>query len=120
MEPKSRHWVLTVWLVYSIVDCIVSNVSVWVQVIPGPNWGPRWWNTYIAWYCLAMLVFYAAIWKWKRWGFYGVGFVILVNATLNAVFYQKYFGLMYWPVSVFILFMALQVGGEKNGWKQLE
>ncbi|HEV7642948.1 MAG TPA: hypothetical protein VGO50_03320 [Pyrinomonadaceae bacterium] len=69
---------------------------------------------------LLNVVFLVAIFKWKKWGFYGFAVATIVSCALN--FYAgvgvalSLIGL----VGIAILFGVLQIGGKKKGWGQLE
>jgi len=71
----------------------------------------------------AILIFYIicflALFKWQRWGFYGVLICGLLVFTLNL-----YQGLPFEALLSLIpavgLFFVLQIGGARKGWSQLE
>ena len=68
---------------------------------------------------LLNIVFAVALLGWKKWGFYGFGvmsiliFVVNIAAGLGA---QSVPGL----IGIVVLYAVLQIGGERNTWKQLE
>jgi hypothetical protein len=69
---------------------------------------------------VANLVFLVALFRWKQWGFLGfVGTNIL--SVVIAQTFGKPGGRAFIPLlMVVILYGALHVGEEKNGWTQLE
>ena len=66
------------------------------------------------------VVFAIAIFQWKKWGFFGVIVNTIVAFGINMYagvgIGQSVLGL----VGVGVLFGVLQIGGDQNGWSQLE
>ena len=62
-----------------------------------------------------------ALFRWKKWGF--CGFVLICTANLG--FRWTGFGypmrdVLFTFAALVVLCVALQIGGERQGWKQLE
>lgn len=68
----------------------------------------------------ACALFALAVFRWKRWGFYGyaLGAVAIVGLNVYAglTFGAAALGL----VGTAVLFGTLQIGGRQKGWSQLE
>jgi hypothetical protein len=100
----------------SVYDLLV--VLVYAREIPLHD---RW--TYLAAILSGALgvVCLLALLRWKKWGFYG--FVLLCTADLG--FRWTSFGYperdaLFTFAALVVLCVALQIGGERQGWKQLE
>jgi len=123
-SSKTRHWILTVWLVYWIVVSLINNFSIWFGVLPNPALHsqrmPIWWNSFMVWRELTLFVFYCAIWYWKKWGAVGVALVLTIFSLVNAYYSNIYFGWTGIPVQLFTLYTALYVGGEQSWLRQAE
>jgi hypothetical protein len=69
---------------------------------------------------IANIVFYIALFRWKKWGFYGLlGTTILssfISLSLGVPIAHVIFGV----VGFLILCVVLGMGGDKNAWSQLE
>lgn len=62
-----------------------------------------------------------ALFWWKKWGFYGY---LLLSVAALAIPWTTFGSLMRDAVATFVMLVVLcvtlQVGGERQGWKQLE
>ncbi len=59
-----------------------------------------------------------AIYQWKKWGFWGVCIGTIVSLIVELLIGR---GINYGSImGVFILFIILNLGGEKKAWSQLE
>lgn len=122
-EVKQRHGCLTTWLVLMIV---INSVTALMYLFGSEMIGkslpsaPGWMFPVLAVASLFNVACAVALFKWKKWGFYG--FVVtsvvalVVNLMLGIGPLQSVLGL----VGLAILYGVLQIGGEKKGWSQLE
>jgi len=105
---------------------IANSLTALIYVIAGekiksnlPN-APGWTVPTLAVACIANIVFAVALFRWKKWGFFGfVGTSILalvINLRVGMHIGQILLGLL----GVVILYGVLQIGQEKKGWTQLE
>ena len=122
-QAKHRHGCATAFLVLMIV----ANSLIALFYVFGGSLAARTFRGSASW-GLPILLFVAvlevvsaiALWRWKKWGFFG--FMILavvafiVNLVIGFSFLQCAFGL----VGPAILYWTLQMGKEKNTWRQLE
>jgi hypothetical protein len=64
--------------------------------------------------------FAIALWNWKKWGFWGYCATSLsafiINMSMGTGLGSSLVGLL----GIVILYAALQIGGEKKGWSQLD
>ncbi len=126
-EAKSRHGCLTAWLVLMIAANSASAVSSALmylfgseamrQTLPDPPW---WTLPVLAVFSLLNLVCAISLFRWKKWGFWGVcvtGVVtLIVNLSVGLGILQALTGLG----GVLLLYGVLQIGKENKGWSQLE
>jgi hypothetical protein len=123
-QQKQRHGFLAVYLGSLLAFAVIGtayDVVVALAYTRDIPFHDRW--TYLVSVLSGALgvVFLVALLRWKKWGFYG--FVLLCTADLG--FRWTSFGYpMRDAVSTFValvvLCVALQVGGERQGWKQLD
>jgi hypothetical protein len=107
---------LILGVIGSVYDLLV--VLVYAREIPLPD---RW--AYLAATLSGALgvACLLALFRWKKWGFYG--FVLLCTADLG--FKWTSFGYpmrdaLFTFAALVVLCVALQIGGEHQGWTQLE
>lgn len=121
--PKQRHGCLAVWLALMLIANGFAAVS--TPLLVGaiqrvtPNF-PAWVVWPVALLSVLNVVFAIALFNWKKWGFSGFLGTSLVAFGLNLYagigIPQAVVGLL----GVAILYGVLRIGGEKNGWSQLE
>jgi len=120
-DGKSRHGCLTVWLVIiiaaSALAAVVSLGSTFEEAEPDAQ---GWlWPVYAV-VCLFNVVCGVALFRWKKWGFWGfllsgvVGLIVNLAAGIGP---RVSFGGL---VGVAVLYGVLQIGNENKGWPQLE
>jgi hypothetical protein len=122
-QTKQRHGCLTAWLVLVIIANSLTAVGYLFArdaLAVGAPGAPPWAFALLAVAAAANVVFAVAIFRWKRWGFYGlVGTSILAlvaNVAAGVNVAQALIGL----VGPAVLFGVLQIGNERKGWNQLE
>ncbi len=122
-DPKQRHGCLTAYLIFIIVANAATALAytlgkaVIQEKMPDlPGWA-FWVLPAAGIFNLACAV---ALFRWKRWGFYGFllsGFVAFgVNLKLGQSPAQSFIGLL----GVSILYAVLHIGGKNKGWTQLD
>jgi hypothetical protein len=117
---KQRHGCLTTWLVLTIIVNLVSVPLLYWSLTTSGASTSAWLLLYIGFNSIVLVGCAIALFKWKKWGFYGIaiwsviGFI--VNLIIGYSFYQALFGLL----AIAILYGVLQIGGDQKGWSQLE
>jgi len=122
-EGKQRHGCLAAWLVLMIIVNAATALFYLVgsaaikQNFPS---APVWAFPVLAVVCIANVVCAVALFRWKKWGFFGfigtsiIAFIVNLMVGVNIV--QASFGL----VGFAILYGVLQIGNERKGWTQLD
>ena len=115
---KVRNGCLTIWLVFIIIGNIISSILLATVssadagvagLVKGVDIGISLWIAVCA----------AALFMWKKWGFYGFILAAVISIALNIALHDYVFAIS--PViSVAILYGVLQIGGPYKGWNQLE
>ena len=122
-QPKQRHGCLTAYLVFIIIAnsasafmYIVGREAIRQNLPDMPDWA---FPVLIA-FGVLNLVCAIALFKWKKWGFWGFTFsaciVLVVNLAIGLSPAQAFGGL----IGVAILYGVLQIGRTNKGWPQLE
>jgi|SRR5579862_4311657 len=122
-EAKQRDGCLTAWLVLMIIG---NSVTALLFVLfreriksHSPN-APAWIAPALTVASAANVVFAVALFRWKKWGFWGLlGTSILAfvtNLIIGTSVLQTILGLL----GIGILYFLLQSGDAKRGWTQLE
>jgi hypothetical protein len=122
-EAKQRHGCLTAYLVVMIVlNSMTALLYIFGTAFINrglPN-APSWALPVLAVGAILNVVFAVALFRWKKWGFFGfVAISILalcVNVTIGLNIFQIIVGL----AGIAVLYGVLQIGNEKKGWTQLE
>lgn len=121
---KKRHGCLTAWLIMMILANLLTAVGS-ALVAAGavqemkPNF-PAWILWFVAFMALLNIVFVIALFGWKKWGFFGfAGSSIIafgLNLYLGVAIGQAVAGLF----GIVLLYLVMQIGGDRKGWTQLE
>ena len=132
-----RHGCLAAWLVVSLVAASISLLFCaaaavvfstggdLVDIAPPEGAESVWalggivWGT-IAFLWLVSLIGVIGIFRWKYWGFYVYCLAaagLAINALVNN---QDPVSMIWGPLSMLLMFFALKMGGESNGWERLE
>jgi hypothetical protein len=121
-NQKQRHGCLTALLIIIIIANsiglignliaitatrqTVDNVPIWVAPL----------LAVLSSFCIVCAI---ALFKWKKWGFYGYG----ISCLIASIVYLMYgSGILPWLaglVSILILGRVLHIGKENKGWAQL-
>jgi hypothetical protein len=122
-QPKQRHGCLTAWLILMI---IANSLTALMYLFGSqavrqqfPN-APHWAFPVLTILGLVNLACAIALFRWKKWGFFGFVGTSLVAFAINMIvgvsIIQALFGLLGFA----ILFGVLHLGKENKGWPQLE
>lgn len=122
-EQKQRHGCLTAWLIFMIVAnslaalfYLLVSSSIRQQL---PN-APEWLFPVMGIGGLFNLGFAIALFKWKKWGFWGFCASSIVAFTLNLTAGLGIGPSMLGLIGVAVLYGVLQIGKEDKGWPQLD
>ena len=101
-RPPKRHWCFTTWLILAFI------ANIYLATKLGLVFGA------------VTLIFIFALYKWQKWGFYGL-FIIatvmfILNLTNDVVFWKPSLGL----AAVTVLYGVLNMGGDKKAWPHLK
>jgi hypothetical protein len=74
--------------------------------------------TLVLLFAVADIIFVVALFRWQRWGFYGyvVTNVIVAALGLSFGYGKSILGL----VGIAILYLALNIGGDRKAWPRLK
>lgn len=120
---KKRHGCLTTWLILMIIGnvyAIFLNLTSMNTIIS--YYGT---SSFMVLFLCALgvlnIVCGVALFKWKKWGFYGFivssALVFIINLAIGLNLYQSIAGL----IGIAVLYGVLQIGNQTNkGWPQLE
>jgi len=121
--PKQRHGCLTAYLAFIMIANSVTSIM-YLTGAGGlrenaPNL-PEWALPILILLGIVNLVCAAALFGWKKWGFWGfacsaaIAFIVNLSIVVDPVSAAS--GLL----GVAILFGVLHIGKERKGWTQLE
>lgn len=120
---KSRHGCLTAWLVVMILAnsasfllYLLAQDMISEQLPQLPDWA----FPVLIVGSLFNLLCALALFRWKKWGFWGACLssivIFVLNIELGIGIGQSLFGL----VGVVLLYAVLHIGKDNQGWPQLE
>lgn len=122
-EQKRRHGCVTAWLLLMIFsNSLVTLAYLFAQgaiakTLPS---GDKWAVPTVTLIGILNIVLIIALLRWKKLGFFGLvctaiaTFLIDITIGVNAGY--AIFGL----AGVVLLFVLLQIGGERSAWDQLD
>lgn len=84
-----------------------------------PNF-PTWTALPVSLLAILNVVFAVALYNWKKWGFIGLVVVAAIVVSLKIVGGAGFAETLPGLAGILILFLVLQIGGDWNGWDQLE
>lgn len=122
-KPKQRHGCLIAFLIYLIVANAITTVFNILKTADIQRQYPRFplWGIWALPVLGVLNIFFAlALFRWKKWGFFGYALTSLSIFALNVYGGVGILFTINILVGVVILFVALQIGGERKGWPQLE
>ncbi len=124
---KKRHGCLTALLVFIIVINLFAAFFTWLGagvlaefLENEPATWVTWFNVIIS---LLVVVFAIAIFIWKKWGFWGLVAIQIINIVVSAVsgnVFSVVSSIIGALIAIGILYGVLQIGNEDKGWPQLE
>jgi hypothetical protein len=123
-ETKQRHGCLTAWLVLMIIS---NSLTALIYLFAGgtiksnlPN-APAWTLPILALASIANVVFSVALFRWKKWGFFGFVATSILAMIINLKLGMHVGLLLVGLLGVVTLYAVLQIGKDKEkGWTQLE
>jgi hypothetical protein len=121
---KQRHGCLTAYLVLAI---IANSVTALLYLLgseavkrgslqPIPDWA----FPVLIGVCLFNLVCAIALFRWKKWGFWGLVASAAVALGVNIAIGLGPLAAIGGIIAVLLLYGVLQIGKENKGWSQLE
>jgi len=122
MQERKRHGFLTLWLIIIIGANSIEVLrqfffrDILMEAYPTV---PEWVFIGIGLTASINIICATALFKWKKWGFWG----FLLSSLAGVILYlQLEVGVQALGslVGVTVLFIALNIGGERKGWYQLE
>ena len=121
-DQKIRHGCLAKWLILMLV-ADVAIIFLYILNIVGQS---EFHQTYPWLFPISFIittiniVFVVALWKWKKWGFWGLVGTSLVFFIINLLTGLNVFQAGMGFVGLAILYVLLQIGKDYKGWAQLE
>ena len=122
-DQKERHGCLTAFLIFVIVvnslgallNLLGSNYI--KQISPGI---PTWAIAVIGIFCVFNIVCAIALFKLKKWGFWGCLFSSIIAVFLNLAIGQGIVRSLVGLLGIVILYGVLHIGKDNKGWPQLD
>jgi len=119
---KSRHGCLTAWLTAMILANVAAGVMYFAAgpAIANEAGLPDWGLFVVGLFAVLNIFFIAAIFAWKKWGFFGFAassvIVVAINVSIGVGVLQSVSLL----IGVGVLYAVLQMEDPESGWEQLE
>jgi hypothetical protein len=120
---KKRHGCLAAWLIFMIIlNSIFSLVYVFGSALIRESYptAPGWVFGVLTLSCIFNLACSIALYKWKKWGFWGFAVTTIIGFWLNEMLgvgiVQKILGFG----GICMLYGVLQIGKANKGWPQLD
>jgi len=122
-EQKKRHGCLTAWLGLmlilnsgTVLLYVLGSAAIRQYYPSAPDWA------FLALILLGVLniVFTVALFRWKKWGFWGAVATSALTMVVNLVMGLNMVQAMQGLIGLAILFGVLQIGKESKGWQLLE
>jgi hypothetical protein len=121
---KQRHGCVTTYLVLAII----ANSATALLYLLGreaikrssPQHIPDWAFPVLIAVCLFNLVCAVALFRWKKWGFWGLVASAAVALCVNSAIGLGPLAAIGGIIGVLLLYGVLQIGKENKGWSQLE
>ncbi len=122
-ENKQRHGCLTAYLIL----LIVANSATSLIYLLGSNTitqnapnMPGWASPILIAFSVFNLICAIALFKWKKWGFWGCCMTAVIMAGINLSIGLGIKSVLSGLVGIAILYGVLQIGKENKGWIQLD
>lgn len=116
---NERHGCLTAWLIFTIVINYLTALFFLrcEEYLPQL---PMQMPIVLAGLCVFNVMCVVALFRWKKWGFYGIAasgiIAVVINLSLGIHPARALVGLL----GVVILYVVLHLGNENKGWTQLK
>jgi hypothetical protein len=127
---KQRHGCLTALLIVIIVLNVLGVLSSvliamgYISDILGQDFVlPVWSLTVSIISSVFVIIFAVAIFMWKKWGFWGLVGIEVVNIAAGVVsgdIFTIVSSVLGAFIAIGLLYATLQIGGQNKGWTQLE
>lgn len=122
VEKSKRIGCLSAWLIFIIIGSIINVINISTSLLLTQTTSPLHSALFSqVGFISAVLniIFAIALFKWKKYGFYGLCVTSIVSFIMNL-----YAGISLLPslisfISVVILYILLKVGDERKAWPQL-
>jgi hypothetical protein len=117
---KHRNGCLLFCLLCLIIINAFSIITYLVRIFEDPPNSPMWVLVFFFVKSLFELLCSLALFRWKKWGFWGILLSSVAGIIYNAYRGSILFALLITLLIVLPLWGALTIGGEHKGWTQLE
>lgn len=122
-QLPQRHGCFTAWLVLMLIANIVTAISTPLMISTirqaAPNVSPGS-VVIVVFAAIANIMFAIALFKWKRWGFYGfiatAVVALITNLSIGFGVRQSIVGLIGIP----LLYWVMNIGGANKAWPHLK
>jgi len=112
---KKRHGCLTAYLILAIVTVAVIGVS-YSGIGNLTSHG----SPVYAVDSLLKIAFLIAIWRWRKWGFWAIVVLDIIGGAYQAFAIDSFIPPVAAVLDILIMYGVLHIGGERQGWRQLE
>ena len=130
---KKRHVLLTLYLALLSFSALFGLVCYSIALFSGEDLVsevllidpplflfPVWMTCVQILICIIDLVAFAAIFKWRKWGFWLYVFNTLVNFASYTLLYRELDNIIYSTLAVAIFYGFLSIGRKNKAWPQLD
>jgi hypothetical protein len=121
VKEKTRHGLLTTWLVLIIIFNIIAIIIAMPKGSPSVQDLP-WWQALITIvFNLFNIVCAIALFFWKKWGFWGFCAGSVAAFIANIIMGELVIlALVDMVIGLAVLYLVLNIGKDNKGWPQLE
>ncbi len=124
MTTPKRHLFLTIWLsLIIVVNVLVAGVYFGMpgKITSAMPMLPSWYTMVFGVFCVLNIIFAIALFRWKKWGFYGFCSLAVISAIINVYFKVSTIipAIIVPVISILLLYWALNVGKENKAWTRL-
>lgn len=127
MKAKQRHWLLSVYLLLSIITLLIMvfilqfhTAAFTVASLQKFPKTPKWIYPTLRFVYLVHIMSLIALFRWKKWGFFGAVVACIISVILNFIISGEIVGSLLGLTSIAVLYGVLQIGGKWKGWTQLD
>jgi hypothetical protein len=120
-KTKKRHGCLTAYLVFIIAGISVLLILYLLRGLAPDNTRPVWEILLFTILNFFAIICAVAIFMWKKWGVWGLCAVQIVSFIISIL--QRdliVISAIRLVISLGLLFLVLDIGGDNKGWAQLE